>query len=191
MHHPPLWNMTYNTNTHHRRSIRLRYRDYSIPGAYFITICIRNHKCLFGKIKDGKMILNDAGKIAEMCWREIPRHYPHAMVDAYIIMPNHVHGIIIIDTDVGAIHELPLHNQIIQNMKFRRNMLIPKIIGRFKMNTAKQINTIRQTPAIPLWQRNYYEHIIRNETELNKTREYIHNNSLNWESDDYYIRGFC
>jgi REP element-mobilizing transposase RayT len=183
--------MTYNTNTHHRRSIRLRYRDYSIPGAYFITICIRNHKCLFGKIKDGKMILNDAGKIAEMCWREIPRHYPHAMVDAYIIMPNHVHGIIIIDTDVGAIHELPLHNQIIQNMKFRRNMLIPKIIGRFKMNTAKQINTIRQTPAIPLWQRNYYEHIIRNETELNKTREYIHNNSLNWESDDYYIRGFC
>ncbi len=100
-------------------------------------------------------------------------------------MPNHIHGIIII-TNVGAIHELPLQNspqQMPEPIKKRQLMTIPKIIGRFKMNTAKQINQLRNTPGLPLWQRNYYEYIIRNEIELNKIKEYLINNPLKWELD--------
>ena len=94
-------------------------------------------------------------------------------MDEFIIMPNHIHGIIFI---VGAIHELPLQ-------KYRRKMLLPKVIGYFKMNTAKQFNQILNRTGQPFWQRNYYEHIIRNEKELNRIREYIQNNPLKWELD--------
>ncbi len=173
-------NMTIKYNSqHHRRSIRLKGYDYSQSGAYFITICTYNRECLFGKIVDDKMILNQYGEIANQCWLEIPNHFPNVELDEYIIMPNHIHEIIVInEQNVGAIHELPLQNQY-----QRRKMLIPKIIGRFKMNSAKQINQLRHTPNIPVWQRNYYEHIIRNENELNKIREYIINNPLHWELD--------
>jgi REP element-mobilizing transposase RayT len=99
-------------------------------------------------------------------------------------MPNHIHGIIFI---VGAIHELPLQQNEFPQLIQRRKMLLPKIIGRFKMNAAKQINQIRQTPGIPVWQCNYYEHIIRNDNELNKIREYIINNPLTWQTDENYV----
>ena len=160
---------------HHRRSIRLKNYDYSSAGAYFITICAYNKECLFGNIVDGKMQLNDAGKIIRTVWDEIPKYYLGIETDTFQIMPNHMHGIIIIN-EVGAIHELPLQ---------RRNMILPKIIGRLKMNTAKQINIIRKTPGSSVWQRNYYEHIIRSEESLNRMREYIQNNQLKWGLDEY------
>ncbi|MCX7984388.1 MAG: hypothetical protein N3A63_05755, partial [Bacteroidetes bacterium] len=105
---------------------------------------------------------------------------PNVTLDEFVIMPNHIHGVIIINENdiVGAIHELPL-----QDIKQRRLMTLPKIIGRFKMNVGKHINQLRNTPGIPVWQRNYYEHIIRNEKELNTIREYIINNPLQWEID--------
>ncbi len=177
--------MKYNPNEHHRRSIRLKNYDYSQPAAYFITICTHNRECIFGEIVDGKMVLIAFGEIAKQCWIEIPQHFPQVQLDAFVIMPNHVHGIIIIN-DVGAIHELPLQMNQNEFIHHRRKMLIPKIIGRFKMNLAKQINQIRQSPGTSVWQRNYYERIIRNDYELNQIREYILNNPLQWELDEYY-----
>lgn len=89
--------MKYNPQIHHRRSIRLKGYDYSQNGAYFVTICVQNRKFLFGKIRNGEMILNDAGKMIEKYWREIPKKYPNVILDAFVIMPNHMHGILIID----------------------------------------------------------------------------------------------
>ncbi|MFC1564128.1 transposase [candidate division KSB1 bacterium] len=140
--------------------------------------------------------MNEISEIPQKYWLEIPHHYQNVVLDEFIIMPNHVHGIIVITdsgTDyVGAIHELPLHHELSlqqdhhEFMKQRRQMKLPKIIGRFKMITSKHINRIRQTPGIPVWQRNYYERIIRNEEELHEIREYIVNNPVNWENDDNY-----
>ena len=100
----------YNPKIHNRRSIRLKEYDYSQKGLYFITICTHNHLCLFGKISNGKMILNDAGKIAKKCWLDIPEHYPNTRLHEYVIMPNHVHGIIEIIVSVGANNYSPLRN---------------------------------------------------------------------------------
>jgi REP element-mobilizing transposase RayT len=195
--------MKYNPQIHHRRSIRLQEYDYSQNGAYFVTLCTQNRECLFGKIVNGEMILNEQGKIVEQCWNDLSNHYNNIVLDAYVIMPNHFHGIIFItDTvdnvdnvgaiHVGAIHELPLYWAIHesplqqqQRMQQRRKMLLPKIIGRFKMNSAKQINQIRNTSGVPVWQRNYYEQIIRNEKSLEIIRNYIINNPLEWYYDDY------
>jgi len=100
-------------------------------------------------------------------------------LDEWVVMPNHFHGILVLTTNVGAIHESPLHMTVSQ----RRNMAVPKIIGRFKMVSSKRINESRQTPGAKLWQRNYWEHIVRNESELNRIREYIHDNPAQWELD--------
>jgi len=190
--------MKYNSEIQHRRSIRLPEYDYSQCGAYFLTIVTRNREHLFGEIVDGKMELNELGKIVEQNWNEIPNHYPDAKIDEYIIMPNHIHGIIIFEGDVGAIRELPLQKDrddgvgAIRELPLqiqRRKMLLPKIIGYFKMNSAKQINIIHQKTGNPVWQRNYYEHIIRNEEELNRIREYIIDNPKNWENDEENCRG--
>lgn len=188
--------MKYNPQIHHRRSIRLQGYDYSQNGAYFITLCTHNRECLFGQIQNGQMILNEYGKMVEQCWNNLSNHYDNIELDAYVIMPNHFHGIILITDNVdnvdnvraihvGAIHELTLRKSPIQSSQQRRKMLLPKIIGRFKMNAAKQINQIRNTPGIPVWQRNYYEHIIRNEESLNNIRNYIVNNPSKWYDVEY------
>ena len=195
--------MKYNPDIHHRRSIRLQGYDYSQNGAYYVTLCTQNRECLFGEIVKGEMILNEYGKIVEQCWNNLSNHYDNIELDAYVIMPNHFHGIILItDTvdnvdnvdNVGAIHELPLHESPIhelpiqspiQSPQQRRKMLLPKIVGRFKMNSAKQINQMRNTPGISVWQRNYYEHIIRNDKSLENIRNYIINNPSEWYYDDY------
>jgi len=170
----------------HRRSIRLKEYDYSQSGSYFVTVCTQDHEEIFGKIIDGEMLLNDVGKIVERCWKEIPNHFKDVGLDQFICMPNHVHGIIVIwsndnenQKNVGAIHELPLHEKMVT----RRKMLLPRIIGYFKMNSSKQINVVNGTIGQPVWQRNYYEHVIRSEEELNKIRRYIINNPPKWEYD--------
>jgi len=170
--------MKYNPEKHHRRSVRLPKYDYSQPGGYFVTIVTKDRACLFGKIVDGKMVLNEYGLIAKTVWNDLPNHY-NITLDEYVIMPNHIHGIIIINDIVGAIHESPLRMDI----KQRRKMMLPKIIGRFKTSSSKKINVLRKTPGQHLWQRNYWEHVIRNENELNRIREYIINNPLQWAMD--------
>ncbi|WP_281999773.1 transposase [Geotalea uraniireducens] len=174
--------MTYNPDIHHRRSIRLREYDYSSGGAYFVTMCVQGREHLFGTVADGVMHLNDAGRMVAGTWRALAERFPNVTTDECIVMPNHVHGIIVIHEDraietVGAIHELPLDQQ-------RRTMLIPKLIGYFKMNTAKQINIMRRNSGVPVWQRNYYERVIRDEEELAGIREYIRCNPLNWANDE-------
>ncbi len=170
--------MKFNPDIHHRRSIRLRHYDYSQAGAYFLTICTHNRECLFGEISGDRMVLNELGRVIESVWMELTTRYPNIELDAFGVMPNHIHGIIVIvdSPNVGAIHELPLRLH-------RRRMLIPKIVGYLKMNTAKQINQINDTPGVPVWQRNYYEHIIRDEDELNRIRKYIIENPLQWQLD--------
>ncbi len=189
-------NMRFEPNKHHRRSIRLPDYNYSRSGAYFITICTQNRECLFGNVADGKMILNEFGYIVKIFRMEIPQHFQHVKLDAYVVMPNHVHGIIII---VGARHAVPLrhavaqHNAmpIHQSPKYEQfgkpvSCSIPTIIRSFKSAVSKQINQIRKTPGIPVWQRNYYEHILRDKLDLHHIRQYIMDNPINWEKDENY-----
>jgi len=187
--------MKYDPDTHHRRSIRLKGYDYSQDGAYFVTICTHNRECLFGKIVNGAMVLNDAGKMVEKWWYELNTKFLNIEPYAHIIMPNHFHGIIII---VGA--DLRVCPDINNNDNYRGEHIgqgehigspLHKIVQWFKtMTTNDYIKNVRTYNWKPfnkkLWQRNYYEHIIRNEIELNKIREYILNNPLNWETDENY-----
>ena len=176
---------------HHRRSICLKNYDYAQSGAYFITVCTRNRENLFGEIVDGEMHVNHFGSIVRKCWDDLPHHYSGVELDAFVVMPNHVHAIIMVLEDaenpVGAIHESPLPSTDKRIM--RRRMLVPKIIGRFKMNSAKRINQMRGTEGGPVWQRNYFEHVIRDEKSLNKIREYILTNSQRWELDKENTQG--
>ena len=128
-------------------------------------------------------MLNAAAKFVQKCWMEIPVNYPNVTLDKFVIMPNHMHGIIMVvgnDETVGAIHVGAIHESPLQRPK----MTLPKIMGRFKMNSAKYINKMRNSPGCPVWQRNYWEHIIRDEHDLNHIREYIFNNPLQWEMDN-------
>ena len=182
--------MKYNLDIHKRRSIRLRGYDYSQVGGYFVTICSWQKECLFGDVIKEENKLNELGIIVKECFENIPNRFRNTEVDRFVIMPNHIHVIIIISksvgkSNVGAIHELPLqHEPSIQYRKQRRQMLLPKIMGWLKMNSAKAINQIRDTSGRSVWQRNYYERIIRNEKELNRIREYIWNNPLQWHLDE-------
>ncbi len=102
--------MHFDPERHHRRSIRLKGYDYSRPGAYFVTICAQNHECLFGEIQERRMILNEAGCMVQAVWHELPQHYPDVDVDAFVVMPNHVHGIIVLKSIVGAGPRATGHN---------------------------------------------------------------------------------
>jgi len=169
---------------HHRRSIRLKNYDYSQPGSYFITLCTIGKSQLFGEIIDGEMVLNDVGKTVEHRLLAIPDHYQDVELDQWVIMPNHIHAIIVIYPDdvVGARHASPLqlYKSKIHGPKPRS---IGSIVASFKSAATKQINILHNTPGHSLWQRNYYEHIIRDEKELNRIRRYIINNPPHWSFD--------
>jgi len=173
--------MKYNPQIHHRRSIRLQDYDYSSEGAYFVTMCTKNRECLFGEIVNGEMVLSEYGKIVEQCWFNLPNHYDNIELDAYVIMPDHFHGIIFITDSVKNVESQPE----LSRQQQRRKMLLPKIVGRFKMNSAKQINQMRNTPGISVWQRNYYEHIIRDEKSLENIRNYIVQNPSKWNDKEH------
>ena len=145
---------------------------------------------MFGKVVEDQVVLTTSGEVLMRHWDDLPNHY-EIELDSHVVMPNHFHGIIIInDQSVGAIHESPLLRE--QKVIKRRNMLLAKIIGRFKMKTAKEINLLRMKQGFPVWQRNYYEHIIRDDADLHRIRTYIKNNPLQWAIDEenpVYIRG--
>ena len=168
-----------------RRSIRLKNYDYTQEGAYYVTVCVDDRKCVFGDAGDGKMILNEYGKIVQNEWYKTREMRKNIDLDEFIVMPNHIHGIINI---VGAHCNVPLHDRF---EKFGRSISnsIPTIIKLFKSTTTKQINQLRNTPRKPIWQRNFYEHVIRDESDLARIREYIISNPSNWEKDEYYCRG--
>ena len=160
----------------HRRSLGLSDYDYSQSGAYFVRICIKNGENLLGNIKDNVMNSNQFSQVVKDIWHSLDNRYKEVILDEFVIMPNPIHGIIFIDNPVEIIHELSLPKE-------RRKMLLPKVVGYFKMNRAKLINQLRDTQGQSVWQKNYYEHIIRDEVSLTKVGEYIVNNPLKWHQD--------
>ncbi len=205
--------MKFDPKIHHRRSIRLQGYDYTTAGAYFITIVAYQRECLFGEIQNGEMILSAMGQIADENWRAIPEHFPNAESGTYVVMPNHVHGIIILHDEsiVGATHPVGGATQIVvgathpvvgatkivvgatQPVVGATHWVAPTkngpkrgsigaIIGAYKMAVTRRIQ--RELNGANIWQRNYYEHIIRNDDEHNRMHVYIESNIDNWANDD-------
>ena len=239
--------MTYDPEKHHRRSIRLKGYDYTQPGAYFITICTHSRACLFGEIIDGEMHLNEAGQIVVQTWQDLSNHVSNVQLDAFVVMPNHVHGIIIITDRAGVVGTVsePARTTMgsgsaagsvgagsvgagsvgagsvgagsvgagsepaptttttgpgptagsgpaagpgsvgagLELAPTRSSHGLPEIVRQFKTFSARRINELRGTPGTPVWQRNYYEHIIRDEFSVSRIRQYIAENPVRWDAD--------
>ena len=176
--------MPYDPNRHHRRSIRLREYDYAQAGAYFVTICTQHRECLFGDVIEGRMVLTGSGEMVESVWHRLPEHYPGVVVDTFVVMPNHIHGIVIL---VGA-GPRACPQDPGQPQGVAPTLSLPDVVHRFKsLTTARYRHGVRQAGWPPfagrLWQRNYYEHVIRDEDDLDRVRRYIAENSLRWEED--------
>jgi putative transposase len=166
-----------------RKSLRLPGYDYSQAGAYFVTICAQARKSLFGKVLGDEMHMNEYGRTVQGGWRKLPSHYPSIQLDYFTIMPNHVHGIICL---VGAgftrpeILSFPVGGETPPRQQFPN---LSAIIGYFKFHSTKQINEIRHTPGAKVWQRGFYDHVIRNDESLNRIRNYIITNPNRWHLD--------
>ena len=176
---------------HHRRSIRLKGYDYSKAWAYFVTICTQNRESLFGDIVDEEIRLNDAGHMVRDVWHKIPEHFPHADIDEFIVMPNHVHGIIVIVGAplVGADSFGTVNPDAENRAGTRPAPTLGDVVGVFKSITTHQYTDgVRQKNWPPFngkfWQRNYYEHIIRGEEEMDRIRRYITDNPAKWADDE-------
>lgn len=184
---------------HHRRSIRLPHYDYSQPGAYFVTIVAWHRECLFGKIANGQTWLNKIGKIVEWEWLDLPQRLSYIEMGTYAVMPNHFHGILFIHEHVGATRQGPTqtvsdarHSPIITRSAADgsplpdgpKSVSLGTIIGQFKSRATKRIWKFPEFKETPIWQRNYYEHVIRDESDLQNKTDYIEANPLLWEQDD-------
>jgi len=197
--------MQYDSDKHKRRSIRLKDYDYSQAGAYFVTICTRDRACVLGEISDGQVVLTELGEVVADSWRWLGQHYAHVELDQWVIMPNHLHGIILTTDNpygggsrpgstthgvrgplVGAVREpplplIPVGPQTAPSPALRKPL--GRLIGSFKTVSTKRMNELLASPGIPFWQRNYHEHVIRSEKSLNDIREYIAANPLHWGED--------
>ncbi|MBI3611356.1 MAG: transposase [Nitrospirae bacterium] len=181
--------MTYNREIHHRWSVRLKAHDYSQPGAYFVTVCAQNRECVFGEITDGKMEPNDAGRMVARWWAELNYKFPTVQTDESIVMPNHFHGIVVIigypDTVGAALRGRPPKT----GHPHRGAPTLGDIVDWFKtMTTNDYIRGIKQDRWPPfekrLWQRNYYERVVRDDSEMHRVREYITGNPAGWLEDE-------
>jgi len=214
----------------HRQSIRLPGYDYGQAGAYFITVCVAGRRRILGSVRGGIMRLSDAGRAVQGAWERLPSHYPHVRLDAFVIMPNHVHGIVMLasgdeprtgrgrdvgmDRDVGEVgaglrpaptvaratipttrdvppgHGVPIARATIPPTRdvpmYHRRHALPEIIRAFKSFSARAINLGRGTPGARLWQRNYYESIVRDERHLEAVRRYIRENPAVWGEDRFH-----
>ena|SRR6266508_3656558 len=180
--------MKFDPTKHHRRSIRLKDYDYASKGTYYVTIVIRGRECLLGEIVEKEMYLNNYGEIIQKWWDDIPIHFPNVETDAFVIMPNHIHGIIaIIDERMGEV--LSPHNDPNSNNMGGETSPLPaptlgQIVAYFKYQSTKEMNAAHKTGTITkLWQRNYYEHIIRDEKDLKQKTDYVLDNPSRWEDD--------
>ena len=189
----------YNPEIHHRRSIRIKEYDYSHEGLYFITICTFNHACLFGHLDNGDVVLTAYGEIANTEWLKTGELRSNISLHEFVMMPNHMHGIIEIDgsTCRGTIPRALVHRGAKEEGTLQRapteqfgkptSNTIPTIVRGFKSTVTKQINDIRNTSGQSVWQRSYYEHVIRNEKSYNRIIEYIRYNPKKWLKDKYYM----
>ncbi len=187
--------MTYDPDIHNRHSIRLKGYDYSFAGAYSVTICVNGRESLFGDVTEGEMRLTDGGWIVERGWSALPERFPNVELDEWIIMPNHFHGIIIIHDTVGAPLAAPntSPNTSVATDNMNQGVLnqgaasgaptVGEIIRAFKSISAVAVNRILNRQGVPVWQRNYYERVLRNEAELDAARRYILDNPMKWGED--------
>ena len=190
--------MTYDPARHQRRSIRLKGYDYTQAGAYFVTLCVQGRECLFGTITAGEMILNELGQIVYEEWKRSSEIRREMELDEFVVMPNHMHGILwILESDDVRAHGrapqpggAPIVRADGRPPQRQPPQRAPKSLGSFvagfKSAATKRINEQRGMPGAPVWQRNYYEHIIRNDADLQRIREYIVNNPLKWDLDQLH-----
>lgn len=192
--------MPYDPNKHHRKSIRLKGYDYSKAGLYFITICVQNRKCLFGEIIEGEMILNDPGKMVYNEWIKIAERFTNIHLHEFIVMPNHFHAIMEIVGATLVVAQNTVDQNGIDDLETGQPQGIapttkPKTVGDIaggfqSIVTVEYIRGVKQLGWQPfngkLWQRNYYEHIIRNELSYHRISNYIINNPKNWKDDKFH-----
>lgn len=175
--------MVFDPEIHHRRSIRLKDYDYSEQGAYFVTLCVQERVCLFGEVIGSDMVLNPEGRQVAEIWRELPARFPQVALDEYIVMPNHFHGIILIDEPVGALIAAPGFKTSVKKGAASGAPTLGAIIRAFKSLSAIGVNRFLDRQGQPLWQRNYFERVLRGQAELDVARRYILENPLKWQSD--------
>jgi REP-associated tyrosine transposase len=189
--------MPFDPQRHHRHSIRLKGWDYRSACIYYVTIVTKENACLFGNVECGRVVLNGIGKIVEEEWLETPVIRPYVELDEFVIMPNHLHGIVVIKDvldiqDVcesgGEVKTGGAHSCALKRMPHS----LGSIIAGFKSASAKRINVYRNSPGRAVWHRNYYEHIVHDYKSLERIRQYIANNPMKWEmskgqSDDFGI----
>ena len=183
-----------------RKQLRLKHYDYSQPGSYFITLCSYHNQCIFGDVVDNEIILNQLGKLVDFTWLDLPNHVSGIKLDAFVIMPNHIHGIItIIDRTPhvggGSSESFRLShlNEPPPTLSGRPVMVIKQkplseIVRQFKTFSAQRINRFRGTKYSHVWQRDYYDRVIRNEIAYQKVFEYIQSNPMKWKMDKYYFQ---
>ena len=202
--------MPYDPDKHDRQSTRLPEWDYRTPAAYFVTVCTHDRVCLFGEVVRGRMSLNAYGRVVTAEWRRTERVRDNVMLDAFVVMPNHVHGIIVITADGGAstdgdvspdssgilpdgtganrgrgtARRAPTGNE--RRFGKPRSGSLSTIVGAFKSAVTRCINRLRDTPGAPVWQRNFYERIVRHRREMDRTRTYIRQNPARWHGDRHH-----
>lgn len=177
----------YDPSTHHRRSTRLPQYDYALCGAYFVTICTRNREWLFGRVTDGTMQMSTYGEIAEEEWQRSALIRAELHLEEFIVMPDHIHGIVIIES-IPNQDEKRDEKRVLMARKgayhapLRTPRSLATFVGAYKASVTRRIAALRGTDAVSVWQRNYFEHVIRNDDDLNRIREYIQTNPMRWAS---------
>jgi putative transposase len=178
--------MRYNPDLHHRHSIRLKTFDYTQNAGYFVTICTYQRELTFGRIESGEMFLSEVGRIVVECWQEIPEHFPFVELDLFVVMPNHFHGILFVVKDEFSSEDKsggrPPDSPV---LKGPEKGSLGAIIALFKQAVTRRVNQTRLERTY-IWQRNYHEHIIRNDADLQRLQEYTLNNPLRWHEDRFY-----
>ena len=192
-----------------RRATRLRDYDYSQTGGYFVTICAQDQDCLFGEILSGRLQLNEIGRIVVECWNRIPEHFFCIELDVCVVMPNHIHGIIVLNIEGASFPRSSTRTQsnrrgevpsptpqnstgsIPSSSSPNRSGEAPaptlgQVVAYFKYQSTKAINQHRDTPGTRIWQRNYYDHVIRDDIDLQRIRQYITDNPMQWELDQLH-----
>ncbi|KAA3646209.1 MAG: transposase [Chloroflexi bacterium] len=174
---------------HHRQSHRLPHYDYSQAGAYFVTVCAYNRVAILGEVIDESVKLSPIGEIVQNAWEEIPAHFETVELDEFVVMPNHMHGIIWIREDssnrVGAQHAAPLQKTDRPNVKPGS---LGAIMRSFKAAATKRINALGPDACQRVWQRGYYDHVLRDDEDLHNHRKYILDNPPKWTLDEYYLK---
>ena len=169
----------YDPEIHHRRSIRLHGYDYRSDGTYFITLCTVDRSCRFGRVVDGEVVLSEECRIVDATWRWLASNHEYIQLGSYVVMPNHLHGIIARVADEGGSRTAPTSPA---------HKPLGRLIGAFKTVSTKRVNELLRTPGDLLWQRNYWEHIVRTDDSMAKIEDYILNNPRTWESDQLFVR---